>query len=260
MFDLKAENGEERILVQRIEEYLAGDENLFLPNISGSHKKTMRMISLAVHTLNQGIDSEVQRVKEENDVTCQEGCDACCYIVIPASIPEAILIQSFLDQNPDKKETFQTNYIQWRKKINLQKLLGAMSAGYEAGDLEKQGALEKLRTVYGYIACPFLEESLCSIYTVRPISCRQYMTEHNASLCKTGATVRLEDSKLDEIAYDTGRNLITQLCSSLDMLAMVDQPVPSFVHELITDPKGGKKYLQACATDCNRQVYRRRGM
>ncbi len=257
MFDLKAENNEEGLVVSRIQEYLRGDGELFLPNISGRHSKKMRMVSLAVNTLNEGIDRVVERIRKEHSITCREGCDACCYGVIDGSIPEAILIQSYLDQNPKIKKKFQVNYTEWRKRVNMQKILNALQSLHQANDNERQQMLENLRKTYGRVPCPYLEASRCIIYPVRPIICRNYLSEANPKLCETGVTLVLQDAELKEIVYK-GHNIIIQLCSFIDMIGIVDHPMPLFVHDLINDPKGGQIYIQKCAKRCNEMAYRLR--
>lgn len=86
-------------------------------------------------------------------VACQSGCAHCCYQSVGVTPPEALRIYSYLKASLSKPEL-----------DDLRELL-----------LERRGATRDLRSDERFSPdhpCPFLQDAACSIYSVRPLSCR----------------------------------------------------------------------------------------
>jgi Fe-S-cluster containining protein len=86
-------------------------------------------------------------------VDCKVGCDFCCHRLVGATFPEVIAVA----------EHVSTNFSAEEGQALMERI-----AQYEADEVEHFNR----RVVSFRSACPFLVEHKCSIYDVRPISCR----------------------------------------------------------------------------------------
>jgi Fe-S-cluster containining protein len=110
-------------------------------------------------------------VDTKETVTCGKGCNSCCRHVVPVSIPEAMLLMEHV-------ESMEEN----RRKAVVSRLSAALNA-CRRGDLldalltapSDDAAMGAAQEYFNRsIACPFLEEGACSIYSVRPFACREF--------------------------------------------------------------------------------------
>ena len=139
----------------------------------------------ALHTLqDELIGLSIQKMKnEDKKVSCGTGCGACCRQLVPISEAEAHYLAEHVEAMPEKR----------RKEVE-RRFRQALEA------LEKHALLEKLRNVAAidnqeerqrlgleyfrnWVACPFLVDESCSIYSDRPLSCREYLVTSPASHC-----------------------------------------------------------------------------
>lgn len=86
-------------------------------------------------------------------VACRSGCAHCCYQSVGVTPPEALRIFAYLKATLSETE--------WE---NLKRLLS--ERGAETRDLSSN---ERFSPEH---PCPFLQNAACSIYPVRPLSCR----------------------------------------------------------------------------------------
>jgi Fe-S-cluster containining protein len=96
-------------------------------------------------------------------VACRAGCDHCCYQVVGVTAPEALAISLFLKGGLSEAE------------------LGLVTSRLESLAERTQGLSAEARFAPDY-ACAFLEDGQCSIYEVRPLSCRG-MNSLDAEAC-----------------------------------------------------------------------------
>jgi len=85
-------------------------------------------------------------------LACAPGCDACCHRKVVCSIPEAIGVAAWLGEKPAAEQ---------------QRVLAASRALHDA-----TAALDDIERIRTQLPCPMLVESKCSIYEIRPLSCR----------------------------------------------------------------------------------------
>lgn len=96
-------------------------------------------------------------------VACRAGCDHCCYQVVGVTAPEALAISIFLKGHLSEAE------------------LRLLTSRLESLAERTQGLSAEARFSPDY-ACAFLEAGRCSIYEVRPLSCRG-MNSLDAEAC-----------------------------------------------------------------------------
>jgi Fe-S-cluster containining protein len=124
--------------------------------------KGMQAQYMAVSQLTQ---SFAMRTHQQNKpIACEKGCKWCCYQPVYMTTQEAILIYEFIQQSFSSS---QINHILSNARSKLKKTKGL-----------KEEQKQKVKH-----ACPFLHEGSCSIYPVRPMACRIYLSSDKDS-CK----------------------------------------------------------------------------
>jgi Fe-S-cluster containining protein len=116
-------------------------------------------------------------------VYCRTGCAGCCTLAVHAAFPEAAAIAGHLNQ---------------QQTTRLSAYIGRLKQALPTvNDLKSY--LKSHRQTIG--PCPFLEtRKRCSVYPVRPLSCRALLSTRPADWC----TVDFSDlDKWDKQAYES---------------------------------------------------------
>ena len=115
-------------------------------------------------------------------ISCQKKCAACCRQWVPLAEIEARALHDLVNALPEPRRTaVRGRFAEARRKAEEAGLLAKMTDPEKIKPSEKLSfALEYLRL---WMACPFLEEEMCSIYAERPIACREYMVMTPAEHC-----------------------------------------------------------------------------
>jgi len=94
---------------------------------------------------------------DESEIRCRAGCSYCCHLKVSASMAEIMVIVDHL-----------------RKEGRLEDCLERLAAAGD--DLIEDGSREEWWWAENRIPCLFLnqDKGLCTIYEVRPFSCRGY--------------------------------------------------------------------------------------
>lgn len=138
----------------------------------------------ALRTIDDTLIADAQRLSEQSDktVTCREGCGVCCHQLVPIVPIEARWLVEYVESMPGDRMAI----VHSRFGDAVCQLRGThlLDQGMEAGTLTGQ-PLRHLAAEYFHlrIPCPFLEDGSCSIYTVRPFSCREYLVTSPAEAC-----------------------------------------------------------------------------
>lgn len=116
-------------------------------------------------------------------VYCRPGCAGCCSLAVHAAFPEAAAIAGQLDQ----QQTIRLSGYIDRLKQSLATV----------NDL--QSYLKSHRRTIG--PCPFLDaQNNCSVYPVRPLSCRALLSTRPADWCTVDFSAL---DKWDKLAYES---------------------------------------------------------
>lgn len=114
----------------------------------------------------------VQKAGEK--ITCASGCGACCRGFVAITQAEARQLRDYMVALPqDRRATLEARFSQAHQQIEAAGLLKTI-AGAEFWTLAEYQAMVTAYFPLG-IACPFLENESCSIYPVRPITCREFL-------------------------------------------------------------------------------------
>jgi Fe-S-cluster containining protein len=119
--------------------------------------------------------------ENKKDITCKKGCTACCYIDLHITADEAALILSYCEEN--------------NIEVDRAYLVNQLANGRSPAS--------------AFAKCVFLENSLCTVYPVRPAACRKHFVKSDPALC---------DSKINnEIPLNTYFDLHAEMIASANM-------------------------------------------
>jgi Fe-S-cluster containining protein len=138
-------------------------------------------------------EGEINKVMQQSGktITCRRGCCACCSLYTEANIQECEVIAYYLYQNKNALSTFLDNYPHWREKIRengdlfrpcgelWNKTLTPITAPFFHSS-HKEATNKYANQV---ISCPFLYNTICSIYEVRPYLCAGFVVTDPKEWC-----------------------------------------------------------------------------
>jgi hypothetical protein len=111
-------------------------------------------------------------------IPCRKGCAECCKYLVPVSTPEAVHITEDILAlpSPVRQQTL-TSLVQAAKVLLSAPAFSGSNAGLSLwySDLE--------------IICPMLKDYACSLYSARPIACREHLAV--GSSCEKGSEVKI---------------------------------------------------------------------
>lgn len=117
-------------------------------------------------------------------VPCRKGCSACCSFLIPLSVPEVFrLRQEVLAMPPDQGKAVLQSCLETAEGI-----LDRMPEDFDINELAQTNSEIQINRLSGWytglkLACPFLLDSLCTLYEQRPIACREHIVTGSAASC-----------------------------------------------------------------------------
>ncbi len=132
------------------------------------------------------------RVEEEaqaagHPISCSAGCAACCRQMVPLSFFEAEALGGWLRSLPENvraelERRFHRALTALREAGVIDKVLDPK---FEQSDEFAAGVT--IDYFKAHVACPFLENENCGIYSIRPLVCREYMVTSPPALCQNPA-------------------------------------------------------------------------
>lgn len=143
------------------------------------------------------VDAAAREVSRANrSISCGPRCGACCRQLVPVAEPEAIFLKLLIDGMEEG-----------RRAGIRQRTDDAAARLSEAGVLSELGGAEGFgssdgRRVLGLkyfrlgIPCPFLENESCSIYSHRPLSCREFLVTSDPRHCADPSAEGVESIRL----------------------------------------------------------------
>ena len=153
---------------------------------------SINLTTLTVHSL---VDKEMAQIEK----ACEKGCSSCCHQIVDTLTWEGPRIIDFIDANFNRKkrQTLSENLTKWFNAFNECTPEANTQAPLNFDDItHAQGVFREKR-----IACPFLIESTCSIYPVRPLVCRIHYQKETKSRCSDNPH-RLPPEDAQAIFYD----------------------------------------------------------
>ncbi len=142
------------------------------------------MLSLKEEVL-RGIYEEFEKWSAE-EIVCTKGCAACCTQNVLITAVEGELIHRFI-RDQGKEEWMAAKMQEKAVTKRVQMTTNSFAASCLQGD-------DVIPESYGNEKpCAFLEDNCCSIYDVRPFSCRCFISE---IICKSGVPAVIGETYL----------------------------------------------------------------
>jgi Fe-S-cluster containining protein len=117
-------------------------------------------------------------------VTCTKGCSACCRIQpVPVTPTEAYSLFLLVEAMPEpRRERVRARFAECESLLEEAGLAnGYLEGRPAASDGQAQANARKYLDLA--LVCPFLEGDACSIYDVRPFTCREYFVTSPKEWC-----------------------------------------------------------------------------
>jgi Fe-S-cluster containining protein len=117
-------------------------------------------------------------------VSCKAKCSACCHQAVPVSEAELYYIAELVNSMPEPRRSevrsrFESAVEHFRSSGWFDALRSGRGSTWKGAE---ELVLEYFRQG---VACPFLEDSMCSIYENRPIACREYLATSDPANCSS---------------------------------------------------------------------------
>ena len=163
-----------------------------------------------LHTLESALIDSAARLVEESGqkISCRAGCGACCRQMVPISIFEAEALGQWVRTlSATRQDELRARFHRVLLALKDSGILQHVASGDWFEDPESM-----LETAIDYfrqgMPCPFLEEESCSIHSIRPLKCREYLVTSPAELCKEPSKSRITavelPMKLSAVLYRMG--------------------------------------------------------
>ena len=170
---------------------------------------------------------------------CSRGCSHCCRLFVAASLQECEIIVNYLYDHEEKLAHFLRTYDTWRSRITritrcfrqINDLHQKITAREDTAEDRQRFEEECGRYVQADIPCPFLKDSACSIYEVRPYVCAAVVAVSPSEWCAANHPRHAEASYLKSSIQTDDRPAYLTLPAERDVLA----PMPSLIYNLLHD-------------------------
>lgn len=135
-------------------------------------------------TLSDAIVNETKKILQQSGetISCKKGCGACCRQLVAISEIEARSLSLLVDNIAEpRRSLLRARFAEAQMRLEEAGLLQNLK---NATQLSENDYLS-LSSAYfeQHIACPFLEDESCSIYSERPITCREYLVTSPSENC-----------------------------------------------------------------------------
>lgn len=146
------------------------------------------------------IAKALDELSETNtEITCEKGCNHCCYLLVEISMEEAQTLVAWLAQQPAEIRKKLIGKIQKNAKDARKLFANSEHNKAHVGAVDITSEInEDCFNEYFYgkrRPCPFNENRSCLAYDVRPSACRLHMVSSDPLLCRHD----IEDSEDYEV-------------------------------------------------------------
>jgi len=194
-------------------------------------------------------DTQKEAVAKGDTITCSKGCSYCCTQYIVGSIQVCESIVYYLYQNQRVLQLFLDKYPIWRKEVGKhEELHNKISDAFHEKSIYQKYSARKDQLLNEWsndytrlnIPCPFLDDNLCSIYEIRPLSCAGSFSASPKEYCNPSSLERGKMYRNTPRSYFTSEIEHTFYYGSKFLL--YETNVPIGVYEIL---KRGFDYLSS---------------
>jgi Fe-S-cluster containining protein len=170
------------------------------------------------------------------NVSCTRGCSACCFQHISAPAAHCIAVVDFLYEKDRVLTQFLNNYQSWQEKAGKlsQEIDTAYNKAIDPQRASISGATGKAlsrRYFEQRIPCPFLVDSACSIYEIRPICCSAHRAVTPKEWCDPADTHEVHTYN----AIPVGTDLRELVGLAPLRLTLYQVTLPAMVYRILTE-------------------------
>jgi Fe-S-cluster containining protein len=125
---------------------------------------------------------------DRGNIPCGKGCSACCKrCLVPLSVPEALRFKEEIIAEPsDRRESIWKACLQATQLILRHRPPEPLIYQIDASSPMESVDMSRISNWYTSLnlACPFLFNSVCSIYERRPLACREHFIKGSSMACR----------------------------------------------------------------------------
>lgn len=156
---------------------------------------------------NQVADGVVQIAQDNGEeLSCKQGCGACCRQYVPVSPAEARLMVELVEEMPEPGRSIIKQ--RFDQAVQRFKASEVMETAMNYNRLPEAARMKMVNDYFQLaITCPFLEQESCSIYADRPLICREYLVISSPKHCATLDGEHIKRLKLPVSVAETFSNM-----------------------------------------------------
>ena len=193
---------------------------------------------LLIRTRNNTYNSLLATLSSRAErITCRMGCTYCCFHYVAVSIGHGIVIVDYLYKRKELLKLFVDNYEKWHHKghyISDRIDRTRIHAFSSSMPIDRVIAVTRPlceRYLEMNIQCPFLVNSECCIYDVRPLPCAGHYSVSPPDWC---ASVTQQEPVIHQlIPNDEDLSEITLLADP--RLTLYELTLPTMIYRLLTE-------------------------
>lgn len=176
-------------------------------------KTTLTELLPIIRNLEGAITGRVAQEAEAagSPVSCKAGCAACCRQMVPVNLFEAEALMAWLHSLPEERQA--EIEARFHRALSTLRDAGVIDKLLDPQWTREEGFASGVAIAYfnAHVACPFLENENCGIYSIRPLVCREYMVTSPPELCQDPAVNEVHGVqlplKLTHVMYAFGRQM-----------------------------------------------------
>ncbi len=199
-------------------------------------EKYLRVLPQIYSNLHNG---QIKTLREGEQISCKKECFHCCYQHVAVPLAHGLSIVDYLYSHDVALNNFLNNYPQWEEAAG--DTSRELDTGFNLAIQERDPAAilrhanNPLSSSYFdiQVPCPFLLNSCCSIYEVRPMNCAGHYSTSPREWC---AKSRSEEPKVREaLPSESDMIKLISLPNVTRKLFLHQSTVPIMVYELLVD-------------------------
>ncbi len=167
---------------------ILGDPVHFRIGVAQRQARLADIVPLARTVSAKITDVVVEKIRSDGGrIPCCQSCSACCYYLVPLSVPEAFRLREEILARPQYQQRLMLRAcLLAARRILSRKPPKSFVGQTKPGSL---GSLAEPNVVASWyaslkLACPFHYKGVCTIYEQRPLACREHFVKGSARACR----------------------------------------------------------------------------